>query len=155
MSRSRSVVSYLGSKTRGRKERRVRSPSQASSRSGSVFTRLGAKRQEQRKRDVRELIRSYVTYSSERQRENEREYHRHERETYFGRRNKGPSKSEDNFGGRHWKRSSKKASRMAHNYLFEPYNKESTTPFTPRINDFNFQKESGCLLGVTCSIQPS
>ncbi|GKA08316.1 hypothetical protein Tco_0687647 [Tanacetum coccineum] len=147
-----SVFSYLGSKTRGRKERRVRSPSQASSRSGSVFTRLGAKRQEQRKRDVRELIRSYVTYSSERQRENEREYHRHEWETYFGRRNKEPSErvKTDSWGKGLGKYVPvKKASRMAHNYLSEPYNKESTTPFTPRINDFIFQKEFGCLLGVT------
>ncbi|GJQ90427.1 hypothetical protein Tco_1174851 [Tanacetum coccineum] len=57
-----------------------RSPSQSSSRSTSVFSRLGAKRQEQRRKDARELIRSYFTCSSERQRENEREYRRREQE---------------------------------------------------------------------------
>ncbi|GKE38439.1 hypothetical protein Tco_1461844 [Tanacetum coccineum] len=66
--RSRSVFSRLGSEEiRGRSRR---SPSQASSRSASVFSRLGANRQEQRRRDARELIRSFVTCSSESQREN-------------------------------------------------------------------------------------
>ncbi|GKD53037.1 hypothetical protein Tco_1286424 [Tanacetum coccineum] len=66
-----------GSKRKRRGEkRRASSPFQASSRSGSVDTRLGANRQEQMKRDTSELIRSYITSSSERQREIERDYHR-------------------------------------------------------------------------------
>nr|GEW14987.1 hypothetical protein [Tanacetum cinerariifolium] len=93
MSRSKSVFSRLRLKTRGTKERRVRSLSQASSHFGSVLTHLGANRKEQRRRDTRELMRSYVTCSSERQRENKREYYRHEWETSFERRNNEPSKT--------------------------------------------------------------
>ncbi|GJU39257.1 hypothetical protein Tco_1192214, partial [Tanacetum coccineum] len=76
---SRSVFSRLGFETRGRKERQARSLSQASFCSGSVFTRLGAKKQKQRKKETMELIRSYVTCSSERQREIKRDYHRWDR----------------------------------------------------------------------------
>ncbi|GJS55420.1 hypothetical protein Tco_0628782 [Tanacetum coccineum] len=63
--------------------------------------RLGAKRQEQIRKDVRELIRSYVTCSSECQRENEWEYHLHEWETSSERISDEPLESEDSFGGRH------------------------------------------------------
>ncbi|GJV15168.1 hypothetical protein Tco_1360491 [Tanacetum coccineum] len=99
-SRSRSVFSRLGSEARRRKERPTRSPSQASSRSGSVFTRLGAKSHEQRRRDTRERIKSYVTCSSERQRENQREYRHREREASSGRKNNKPLEGEDSVGGR-------------------------------------------------------
>nr|GFB40428.1 hypothetical protein [Tanacetum cinerariifolium] len=73
---SRSIFFRLGSEER--RGRRRRSMSQASSRSTSVFSRLGAKRKKQRRKYARELIRSYVTCSSERQRENEQEYRRRE-----------------------------------------------------------------------------
>ncbi|GKA33979.1 hypothetical protein Tco_0720408, partial [Tanacetum coccineum] len=65
---SKSVFSQLRSEARRGKERWARSPSQASSSSGSLFKRLGTKIQEQRNKDARELIKSYVTCSSERQR---------------------------------------------------------------------------------------
>nr|GEV42507.1 hypothetical protein [Tanacetum cinerariifolium] len=87
-----------------RKEQRRRSPSQASSCSASVFSRLGAKRQKQRRKDARELIRIYVTCSSERQRENKREYQKREREDSRDE----PLESKDSIEGRHWKRQSRK-----------------------------------------------
>nr|GFA29712.1 hypothetical protein [Tanacetum cinerariifolium] len=88
-----------------KKEQRRRSPSQASSCSASVFSRLGAKRQKQRRKDSRELIRIYVTCSSERQRENKREYQKREREDSRDE----PLESKDSIEGRHWKRQSRKA----------------------------------------------
>ncbi|GJU66674.1 hypothetical protein Tco_1252933 [Tanacetum coccineum] len=93
-------------------------------------------RQEQKKKDVRELIRSYVTCSSKRQRENEREYWRPEREYSKDE----PLKSEDSVEGRHWKRQSRKAQKRTKDDFFEPYDKEYTTPFTRRINEFVFPK---------------
>ncbi|GJY70287.1 hypothetical protein Tco_0473990 [Tanacetum coccineum] len=95
-----------------------------------------AKRQEQRRKDARELIRSYVTCSSERQRENEREYRRCER----AKSSDGLLESEDNAGGRHWKRRSRKARKDEGDDLSEPYDEESTTLFTRRINKFVFLK---------------
>nr|GFA00172.1 hypothetical protein [Tanacetum cinerariifolium] len=83
-----------GSEARKRKKRRARSPSQASSRSGRVFTRLGAKSHEQRRRDARELIQRYVTFLSERHKENERENRHREREASSGRKNDKPLESE-------------------------------------------------------------
>ncbi|GJR64251.1 hypothetical protein Tco_0010316 [Tanacetum coccineum] len=144
-SRSRSVFSRLGSEARRRKERQTRSPSQASSRSGSVFTRLGAKSLEQRRRDTREHIKSYVTCSSERQRENQREYRHREREASSGRKNNKPLESEDSVGGRHWKRHPRKTSRRADNDLSEPYNKESTSPLPDRLMSLSFRRGSECL----------
>ncbi|GJZ25685.1 hypothetical protein Tco_0569938 [Tanacetum coccineum] len=142
---SRSVFSRLGSEAKRGRERRGKIPSQASSRSRSVFSRLGAKRQEQRRRDVMELIRSYITCLIERQRENEREYCRREREASSGRKNDETLESEDSAGGRHWKRHSRKTSRRADSDLSEPYNEESTTPFTRRINELFSLKGSECL----------
>nr|GEV77382.1 hypothetical protein [Tanacetum cinerariifolium] len=139
-SRFKSVFSRIGSKSRGRKERRVRSPSQASSRSGNISTHLGAQRQEQMKKNARELIKSYATCSSKHQIENDSDYHHREREASSGRRNNEPSESEDSARGRHWKRSSRKTSRRANSDLSKPYNEESTTPFTWRINEFVFPK---------------
>nr|GEV50198.1 hypothetical protein [Tanacetum cinerariifolium] len=42
--------------------------------------------------------------------------------------------------GRHWKRRSRKAQRNKWKDSFEPYDEESTTPFTRRINKFVFPK---------------
>ncbi|GJV13842.1 hypothetical protein Tco_1355383 [Tanacetum coccineum] len=93
------MFSRLGLVEGERKEQRRRSLSQASSRSASVFSHLGARRQEQRRKDAR-THRSYVTCSSERQKENEREYQRHKWEDSIDE----PLESEDSAGGRHWKR---------------------------------------------------
>ncbi|GJT59427.1 hypothetical protein Tco_1002960 [Tanacetum coccineum] len=138
--RSRSIFSRLGSEERKRKERGRRSPSQASSRSASVFSRLGAKRQKQRRKDVREVIQSYVPCSSERQQENEREYRRSKWEDSRDE----PLEIEDSAGGRHWKRQSRRAQKEPRYDMSEPYDEESTTPFTRRINKFFPQKEFGC-----------
>ncbi|GKE70544.1 hypothetical protein Tco_1528616 [Tanacetum coccineum] len=136
LARSRSVFSRLGSEEGERKERRRRSPSQASSRSASVVSRLGAKRQEQRRKDTRELIRSYVTFSSKCQRENKKDYRRHEREDSRDE----PLESEDSAGERHCKRQSRRARKEERDDLSEPYDEESTTHFTQRINKFAFPK---------------
>ncbi|GJV23112.1 hypothetical protein Tco_1375807 [Tanacetum coccineum] len=93
------MFSRLGLVEGERKEQRRRSLSQATSRSASVFSHLGARRQEQRRKDAR-THRSYVTCSSERQKENEREYQRHKWEDSIDE----PLESEDSAGGRHWKR---------------------------------------------------
>ncbi|GJX30280.1 reverse transcriptase domain-containing protein [Tanacetum coccineum] len=89
-----------------RKERRRRSPSQASSRSASVFSRLRARR------------------------ENEREY----RQRKWEDSRDEPLESEDRASGRNWKRQSKRARKGTKDDLSEPYDEESTTPFTRRIN---------------------
>ncbi|GJT79148.1 hypothetical protein Tco_1053490 [Tanacetum coccineum] len=90
----------------GEKGQRKRSSSQASSRSLSVFSHLGSKRREEKRKDKRELIRSYITCS----------------------------KSKDSSGGRHWKRQPMKTQKGEGVDLSEPYDEESTTPFTRRIN---------------------
>nr|GEU94009.1 hypothetical protein [Tanacetum cinerariifolium] len=102
----------------------------------SVFSRLGAKRQEQRRKDARKLIRSYDTCSSERQGENGREYRHRKKETLRDE----ALESEDSVEGRHWKRRSRIAPRGANDDLSEPYNEESTTLLTRRINEFIFPK---------------
>ncbi|GJW21088.1 hypothetical protein Tco_0031710 [Tanacetum coccineum] len=65
-----------------------------------------------------------------------REYHRRERETSRDE----PLGIKDSVRGRHWKRHSRIAPRGAEDDLSEPYNEESTTPFTCRINEFIFPK---------------
>nr|GEW72784.1 ankyrin repeat-containing protein [Tanacetum cinerariifolium] len=51
-----------------------------------------------------------------------------------------PLESKDSTGGRHWKWRSRMALKGAKGDLSEPYNEESTTPFTRQINEFIFPK---------------
>ncbi|GJS79991.1 hypothetical protein Tco_0729872 [Tanacetum coccineum] len=103
---------------------------------GAYSLDWGAKRQEQQRRDAIELKRSYVTYSSESQRENKQKYRRHERVNSSDEL----LESKDNAGGRYQKRQSRRAQNHDGEDLSKPYDEESTTSFTRRINKFVFPK---------------
>ncbi|GKC60121.1 hypothetical protein Tco_1087719 [Tanacetum coccineum] len=105
--------------------------------------RRTSKDPERRRRKARSLIRSYVTCSSERQREIEKEWNAADQ---ANRRAPTPSReatlSESRNGeGGYWKSmSTKKKSSTNKDDLSQPLLSEETDPFTPRIRNFMFPK---------------
>ncbi|GJS70096.1 hypothetical protein Tco_0702937 [Tanacetum coccineum] len=106
-------------------------------------TRLATRDPEKRRRHDMSLIQSYITCSSEKQREIEKEW------DTVGRTNRIdpilfkeaiPSESK-NKGGRHWKSWSKKQKTQSDSdELSQPYKYEETDHFTPHIRNFVFPK---------------
>ncbi|GJV63375.1 hypothetical protein Tco_1474203 [Tanacetum coccineum] len=96
-----------------------------------------------RKWEARNLVRSYVTCSSERQREIEREWDTADRANYM-RPNQAEEehlfKRENDRGG-HWKsKSEKPKSTTDKEDLSQPWLCEATDPFTPWIRNIEFPK---------------
>ncbi|GJS37051.1 hypothetical protein Tco_0535433 [Tanacetum coccineum] len=107
---------------RGGKHTEVRkSPSPSWSR--SVFSRLGSKerrRKERRRRSLSQASSRSVRVFSR-----------------LGVRRYEPFESKDSAGGRHWKKLSRRTQKGTKDDLSEPYDEESTTPFTWRIYEFD------------------
>ncbi|GJT36170.1 hypothetical protein Tco_0926589 [Tanacetum coccineum] len=100
---SRSVLSKLGQRSRGMREKHMRTPSHTSTHLGSILFRLRDQRPNEERKEARKLIKSYVTCSNTLQREIDRDYHYHDMETSPKKKNDEPSESEDNAGGSHLK----------------------------------------------------
>ncbi|GJW03010.1 reverse transcriptase domain-containing protein [Tanacetum coccineum] len=151
-SRTREETQFSESELRreGDKPTRRRSPV-----STTVFTRHASERRSvssnrsaedpnRRKKDARSLIHSYVTCSSERQRDIEEEWHAADyanrmqpartKEAYF-------SKDENDQCG-HWKSRPKKHSSNGEDDLSQPWLCKETDPFTARIWYFEVPKRT-------------
>ncbi|GJS38465.1 reverse transcriptase domain-containing protein [Tanacetum coccineum] len=88
-----------------------------------------------RRKEARNLVRSYVTFSSERQREIEREW-----DAADGENHKQPTRTEEIYLSKseherdgHWKSKSKKQKSIDVEDLSQPWLCEEIDPFTPRI----------------------
>ncbi|GJS13202.1 reverse transcriptase domain-containing protein [Tanacetum coccineum] len=101
-----------------------------------------AKNLSRKRKDARELIRSYVTCSSERQQEIEEEWDaadRESRRSHTRTEERYHSENDCDRGG-HWK--SKKCKPNYEDYLSQPWLCEETGPFTARIQNFEVPKRT-------------
>ncbi|GJZ97707.1 hypothetical protein Tco_0670160 [Tanacetum coccineum] len=110
-----------------------------------VSTGRAVRDPDRRIRKARNLVRSYVTCSSERQREIKREWDATDRAN-----RRKPTQEEEcylseseNDGGGHWK-SKKSKSTTNEEDLSQPWFYEETNPFTIRMRNYEFPKRIAC-----------
>ncbi|GJV80627.1 hypothetical protein Tco_1516497 [Tanacetum coccineum] len=97
-----------------------------------------------RRKEARNLVRSYVTFSSKRLREIEREWDAVDRAN-----RRQPTRTEETYlfeseheRGGHWKSKSKKQKSIDEEDLSQPWLCKETNPFTPRICNFKVPKRT-------------
>ncbi|GJV19086.1 hypothetical protein Tco_1368106 [Tanacetum coccineum] len=145
--RDKNVFTRLGERKKDmhlRLGHKVASQQKHASNRRRASSRMSAEDPNHRRRGARNLVRSYVTCSSERHREIEEEWDAANRanrrqparteETYL-------SENEHDRGG-HWKSKSKKQRSVEEEDLSQPWLCEETDPFTARIRNFEVPKRT-------------